>query len=133
LSSYGESSSSHTRDHGDNEIPNSSKCLFPNLSKKTANSGNVNDSGQDDNSSLDSPFNKIPDISSFIEIARMLVSLIYAWGLDKNLDEICLTTLRLVRPNIPLCFGVISKKRNFTLLVKLNFIFNLRLCVTIYS
>lgn len=44
-----------------------------------------------------------------MEIAQLLMSLLYAWGLDFEIDKICETRLGLLRPMIPVSFGVISK------------------------
>lgn len=44
-----------------------------------------------------------------MEIAQLLMSLLYAWGLDFEIDKICETKLGLLRPMIPVSFGVISK------------------------
>jgi len=48
-----------------------------------------------------------------MEIAQLLMSLLYAWGLDFEVDKICETKLGLLRPMIPVSFGVISKGGTF--------------------
>lgn len=41
------------------------------------------------------------------------MSLLYAWGLDFEVDKICESKLGLLRPMIPVSFGVISKGGEF--------------------
>lgn len=52
-----------------------------------------------------------------MEIARLLISLLHAWGLDPNLDQICESKLGLLRPLRPVCFGQISKGGYMSLLL----------------
>ncbi|XP_049882434.1 WD repeat-containing protein 7 [Pectinophora gossypiella] len=44
-----------------------------------------------------------------MEIAQILISLLHAWGLDPDLDRVCETKLGLLRPMVPVCFGVVSR------------------------
>lgn len=44
-----------------------------------------------------------------MEVAQLLLSLLHSWGLDANLDTVCETQLGLLRPRVPLSFGVLSK------------------------
>jgi len=48
-----------------------------------------------------------------MEIAQLLMSLLYAWNLDSEVDNICETKLGLLHPMIPVSFGVISKGGKF--------------------
>ncbi|VVC26688.1 Hypothetical protein CINCED_3A013205 [Cinara cedri] len=52
-----------------------------------------------------------------MEIAQLLMSLLYAWGLDFEIDKICENKLGLLRPMIPVSFGVISKGGFMSLLL----------------
>ncbi|XP_050439135.1 WD repeat-containing protein 7 isoform X2 [Adelges cooleyi] len=52
-----------------------------------------------------------------MEIAQLLMSLLYAWGLDPDVDKICEAKLGLLRPMIPVSFGVISKGGFMSLLL----------------
>lgn len=52
-----------------------------------------------------------------MEIARLLISLLHAWGLDPDLDKICESKLGLLRPLRPVCFGQISKGGYMSLLL----------------
>ncbi|XP_077293336.1 WD repeat-containing protein Rbcn-3B isoform X4 [Arctopsyche grandis] len=47
--------------------------------------------------------------SHSMEIAQILLSLLHAWGLDPDLDRVCETKLGLLRPMVPVSFGVLSK------------------------
>lgn len=44
-----------------------------------------------------------------MEVGRLLLSLLHSWGLDWDLDEVCETQLGLLRPKVPLSYGVLSK------------------------
>lgn len=57
------------------------------------------------------------DVHMPMEIARLLLSLLHAWGLDTNLDKICESKLGLLRPLRPVCFGMISKGGHMSLLL----------------
>ncbi|CAG9537565.1 unnamed protein product [Cercopithifilaria johnstoni] len=46
----------------------------------------------------------------YLDVAKLCMSLLYAWTLDPDLDEVCLKKLRLVKPSIPLSFGVESQQ-----------------------
>uniref|UniRef100_A0A0R3RSS2 WD_REPEATS_REGION domain-containing protein n=1 Tax=Elaeophora elaphi TaxID=1147741 RepID=A0A0R3RSS2_9BILA len=45
-----------------------------------------------------------------LDVAKLCMSLLYAWTLDADLDEVCLKKLRLVKPSVPLSFGVESRQ-----------------------
>ncbi|XP_061381284.1 WD repeat-containing protein 7 isoform X3 [Danaus plexippus] len=44
-----------------------------------------------------------------MEIAQILISLLHAWGLDADLDRVCESKLGMLRPMVPVCFGVVSR------------------------
>ncbi|KAF6215668.1 hypothetical protein GE061_010424 [Apolygus lucorum] len=44
-----------------------------------------------------------------MEMGQLLLSLLHAWGLDPDLDLLCETKLGLLRPLVPVSFGVLSK------------------------
>ncbi|VDK71899.1 unnamed protein product [Onchocerca ochengi] len=46
----------------------------------------------------------------YLDVAKLCMSLLYAWTLDTDLDEVCLKKLRLVKPSMPLSFGVESRQ-----------------------
>lgn len=47
--------------------------------------------------------------NSTMEIAQLLLSLLHAWGMDPDLDRVCESKLGLLRPMVPVSFGVICK------------------------
>lgn len=51
--------------------------------------------------------------SLYLDAARLLLSLTHAWNLDDNLDPICLKSLKLLKPRIPICYGTISRKGKY--------------------
>ncbi|VDO43375.1 unnamed protein product, partial [Onchocerca flexuosa] len=46
----------------------------------------------------------------YLDVAKLCMSLLYAWTLDADLDEVCVKKLRLVKPSMPLSFGVESRQ-----------------------
>ncbi|XP_052132568.1 WD repeat-containing protein 7-like, partial [Frankliniella occidentalis] len=52
-----------------------------------------------------------------MEIAQLLLSLLHAWGMEPELDRVCETKLGLLRPMVPVSFGVISKGGYMSLLL----------------
>lgn len=44
-----------------------------------------------------------------MEVSQLMLSLLHSWGLDPHLDKVVETQLGLLRPMVPLCFGVLSK------------------------
>ncbi|XP_054161861.1 WD repeat-containing protein 7-like isoform X2 [Oppia nitens] len=52
-----------------------------------------------------------------MDIARLLLSLLHAWGLDSDLDKVCESKLGLLRPLRPICFGMISRGGHMSLIL----------------
>lgn len=50
-----------------------------------------------------------------MEIAQLLLSLLHSWGLDNDLDRVCQVKLGLLRPMVPICFGLLSKANQMSL------------------
>ncbi|XP_023324405.1 WD repeat-containing protein 7 isoform X4 [Eurytemora carolleeae] len=48
------------------------------------------------------------EINLTLEIGQLLLSLLHAWGLDKDLDKVALTKLGLLKPRFPVSFGLVS-------------------------
>uniref|UniRef100_A0A0K2TM39 WD repeat-containing protein 7 n=1 Tax=Lepeophtheirus salmonis TaxID=72036 RepID=A0A0K2TM39_LEPSM len=49
------------------------------------------------------------EINLTLEIGQLLLSLLHAWGLDKDLDKVATSKLGLLRPKVPVSFGILSK------------------------
>lgn len=47
--------------------------------------------------------------STALTVAQILMSCLHAWGLDRDLDQLCLTKLGLLRPRRPIAFGFLSR------------------------
>ena len=52
------------------------------------------------------------EINLTLEIGQLLLSLLHAWGLDKDLDRVATIKLGLLRPRVPVSFGILSKVIN---------------------
>ncbi|XP_016841801.1 WD repeat-containing protein 7 isoform X10 [Nasonia vitripennis] len=77
----------------------------PDAHKKIAGDGWNNDSTRNSlkrNGAFNEP-------NSTMEIAQLLLSLLHAWGMDPDLDRVCEGKLGLLRPMVPVSFGVLSK------------------------
>lgn len=49
-----------------------------------------------------------------LQIGQMLMSLLHSWGLDPSLDHTCENILGLLKPRVPVSYGLISKSGKFT-------------------
>ncbi len=65
--------------------------------------------GDDKDSSSVRPATLHLEINLTLEIGQLLLSLLHAWGLDKDLDKVATSKLGLLRPRVPISFGVLSK------------------------
>ncbi|XP_053989982.1 WD repeat-containing protein 7 isoform X11 [Hylaeus volcanicus] len=52
-----------------------------------------------------------------MEVAQLILSLLHAWGMDPDLDRVCEGKLGLLRPMVPVSFGVLSKGGYMSLLL----------------
>ncbi|CAH1251800.1 WDR7 [Branchiostoma lanceolatum] len=52
-----------------------------------------------------------------LDIAQLLMSCLHAWGLDLELDKLCLFKLGLLKPHIPVSFGLISRGGHMSLML----------------
>ena len=52
-----------------------------------------------------------------MEIAQLFMSMLHAFGLDPDLDRLCLNKLGLLRPRCPISFGLISREGHMALLL----------------
>ncbi|KAG5899857.1 hypothetical protein JTB14_012325 [Gonioctena quinquepunctata] len=55
------------------------------------------------------------EASHGMEIAQLLLSLLHSWGLDNDLDRVCQVKLGLLRPMVPISYGVLSKANHMSL------------------
>nr|XP_029714978.1 WD repeat-containing protein 7-like [Aedes albopictus] len=77
---------------------------------------NVGDSGKDA-SDITKKIAPRMEATHVMEVAQLLLSLLHSWGLDPHLDKVCETQLGLLRPKIPVSFGVLSKGGYMSLLL----------------
>lgn len=52
-----------------------------------------------------------------LDIAQLFMSCLHAWGLDSNLDDICLNKLGLLKPHDSVSFGLISHGAHMSLML----------------
>ncbi|XP_054730501.1 WD repeat-containing protein 7 [Anastrepha obliqua] len=57
------------------------------------------------------------EVTHVMEVAQLLLSLLHSWGLDPHLDKVCESQLGLLRPIVPVSFGVLSKAGYMSLLL----------------
>ena len=55
------------------------------------------------------------EVDTVWDISQTLLSCLYAWGLDKNIDSNVKEKLDILSPKNPLCFGVLSRKHFMSL------------------
>ncbi|XP_063439339.1 WD repeat-containing protein 7-like isoform X1 [Mytilus trossulus] len=60
----------------------------------------------------------VTDVNNLtLEIARLFMSSLHAWGLDPDLDKLCMNKLGLIKPKVPLSFGLISRNGHMCLML----------------
>ncbi|XP_073727723.1 WD repeat-containing protein 7 isoform X4 [Misgurnus anguillicaudatus] len=52
-----------------------------------------------------------------MDTAKLFMSCLHAWGLNGDLDEVCLNRLGMLRPHTPISFGLISRGSHMSLLL----------------
>merc|ERR1719300_848727 len=57
------------------------------------------------------------EINLTLEIGQLLLSILHAWGLDKDLDKVAISKLGLLKPKLPVSFGLVSKSGGMSLLL----------------
>ena len=71
--------------------------------------GALEENEDDKNNSGVRPASLHLEINLTLEIGQLLLSLLHGWGLDKELDKVCLSKLGLLRPRVPISYGILSK------------------------
>ncbi|XP_021343235.1 WD repeat-containing protein 7-like isoform X1 [Mizuhopecten yessoensis] len=57
------------------------------------------------------------DSNLTMEIAQLFMSCLHAWGLDPDLDKLCINKLGLLKPRCPISFGLISRSGHMSLML----------------
>ncbi|ESO96910.1 hypothetical protein LOTGIDRAFT_159662 [Lottia gigantea] len=52
-----------------------------------------------------------------MQIAQIFMSCLHAWGLDPDLDKLCLNKLGLLKPQCPISFGLLSRQGHMSLML----------------
>ncbi|KAJ8302878.1 hypothetical protein KUTeg_019274 [Tegillarca granosa] len=52
-----------------------------------------------------------------METAQLFMSCLHAWGLDPDLDKLCINKLGLLKPKCPISFGLISRSGHMSLML----------------
>lgn len=52
-----------------------------------------------------------------MDTAKLFMSCLHAWGLNEQLDGICLERLGMLRPHCPISFGLISRGGHMSLML----------------
>ena len=60
---------------------------------------------------------KSEERSMTMQIAQMFISSLHAWGLDPDLDRLCIKKLGLLRPGAPVAFGLLSRGNHMSLML----------------
>ena len=55
--------------------------------------------------------------SLVMEVAQLFISCLHAWGLDPDLDKLCMNKLGLLCPKRPISFGLLSRGGHMSLLL----------------
>ncbi|XP_042199954.1 WD repeat-containing protein 72 [Callorhinchus milii] len=63
------------------------------------------------------PVVKKMDINMTTDTAKLLISCLFPWGVDRDLDELCVKHLGLFEPRCPVSFGLVSQDDYLSLLL----------------
>ncbi|XP_061942957.1 WD repeat-containing protein 7 isoform X31 [Apis cerana] len=86
----------------------------PDAHKKIAGDNWNNNDAMKNNLKRNGAFN---EPNATMEVAQLILSLLHAWGIDPDLDRVCEGKLGLLRPMVPVSFGVLSKGGYMSLLL----------------
>nr|XP_031844002.1 WD repeat-containing protein 7 isoform X10 [Nomia melanderi] len=86
----------------------------PDAHKKIAGENWNNSDAAKNNLKRNGAFN---EPNATMEVAQLILSLLHSWGLDPDLDRVCEGKLGLLRPMVPVSFGVLSKGGYMSLLL----------------
>uniref|UniRef100_A0A8V5GX07 WDR72-like alpha-solenoid domain-containing protein n=1 Tax=Melopsittacus undulatus TaxID=13146 RepID=A0A8V5GX07_MELUD len=77
------------------------------------------DEDEDEDGSVRSRDPKSKPLESHIpmDTARLFLSCLHAWGLDPNLDRLCLERLGMLRPHCAVSFGLLSRGAHMSLML----------------
>ncbi|KAL5022011.1 hypothetical protein ScPMuIL_001166 [Solemya velum] len=64
---------------------------------------------------LDTPYTH--PVNMTMEIAQLFMSCLHAWGLDPDLDKLCMNKLGLIKPRCPISFGLITRAGHMSLML----------------
>lgn len=56
-------------------------------------------------------------VNMTMEIAQLFMSCLHAWGLDPDLDKLCMNKLGLIKPRCPISFGLITRAGHMSLML----------------
>lgn len=76
----------------------------------------ANEMPSDEDESVKKVVSKM-EANHVMEVARLLLSLLHSWGLDPHLDKVCESQLGLLRPMVPVSFGILCKSGYMSLLM----------------
>ncbi|XP_067827561.1 WD repeat-containing protein 72-like isoform X1 [Heptranchias perlo] len=57
------------------------------------------------------------DVNMATDAAKLLISCLFPWGVDRDLDELCIKHLGMFEPRCPVSFGLLSKDDYLSLLL----------------
>jgi hypothetical protein len=78
------------------------------IEKRAGALDNVDSNGKNSEESV-RPASLHLEINLTLEIGQVLLSLLHAWGLDKDLDKVAMSKLGLLKPRVPVSYGLMSK------------------------
>jgi hypothetical protein len=55
-------------------------------------------------------------VDETLDVAQLMISSLHTWGLDSNMDEVCIERLGLLRPARPISFGLMTRGGRLSLM-----------------
>ena len=77
----------------------------------------ANGSAKDGEEGIGRPASLHLEINLTLEIGQVLLSLLHAWGLDQDLDRVAISKLGLLKPKVPVSYGIMSKGGTMSLML----------------
>uniref|UniRef100_A0A0N5ABB1 WD_REPEATS_REGION domain-containing protein n=1 Tax=Syphacia muris TaxID=451379 RepID=A0A0N5ABB1_9BILA len=53
----------------------------------------------------------------YMDVASLCLSLLHAWTMDENLDDVCVRKLKMHKPSVSLSFGLVSRQGSLSLML----------------
>lgn len=89
----------------------------PSESRRTSSTSRSSKSKQTDQNGVETASKLTRASEETFDIAQLMISALHSWGLDSNMDEVCVERLGLLRPTKPISFGLLTRGGRLSLML----------------